>query len=667
MRDSPAFLRLIHGLVEPDTTPDPEEVERDFREVFADDNAIAALLWHVARRLPEERLAEVLADLAEALSTALRQAVELDPTHLVHLLLNLADQPIRDGSAECLAFLRSAMRCDIRLTRHILAWRGYTWLDRARAIQEAARGERLDPHLVDWTSEAALELARTALQGLDLEELSIQAARLPGGALNVLADVSDIDEDTARRFGAQPGIADALPNIDDLPHGWSYNKRVVTALPYVPAEALDRHALRAGWALGLALFEQDKPTHPEKVAELLRRDEPSVEASTVCGVALLWADLRRLADYHRKTLRAESDRRRGVLARLTQHAGRWPQAWAASARTIVVRADEFGPDAADLLVLNAVRHDDVRLALTHVASTDQSGAVRDRAQGLLARASGAPLPAEELHRWLADSAARAFDGTPVFPHPLTSLSSTWLGSLELEQELAAALRRAATHIGETIRIQGAALEEQLTGMLLKEIEVAFRGAVLRIQSTGATAQPRTITVNHRPITKHEEGTWQCDIALLLDVNIKPDIQLELAGLVQVKKSTRLTKGARHDAWDIDVPQLVELLQLSESAGYWLLCGDGEVLCVTASWLHGLVRGHNALGQESCAVGYNDIRHHAVSLDQFMPELFLGTWRGTVTERTVAFARGRERLRPQHVFEIVIVADAEQATQNRGRR
>jgi hypothetical protein len=57
------------------------------------------------------------------------------------------------------------------------------------------------------------------------------------------------------------------------------------------------------------------------------------------------------------------------------------------------------------------------------------------------------------------------------------------------------------------------------------------------------------------------------------------------------------------------------------------------------------------------VGINDVRHHAVPIEQFLPELFLGTWLGTHDESALEFARGEGgAVIPRHIFKISISAD-----------
>lgn len=89
----------------------------------------------------------------------------------------------------------------------------------------------------------------------------------------------------------------------------------------------------------------------------------------------------------------------------------------------------------------------------------------------------------------------------------------------------------------------------------------------------------------------------------------------------MRRASRWRPRRHAEKWRIAVPQLVMLLEMSESSSYWLILSTGELLCVTARWLHGLAQGREALSQGSVTVGYNDVRHTAVPIEQFLPELF----------------------------------------------
>jgi hypothetical protein len=50
-----------------------------------------------------------------------------------------------------------------------------------------------------------------------------------------------------------------------------------------------------------------------------------------------------------------------------------------------------------------------------------------------------------------------------------------------------------------------------------------------------------------------------------------------------------------------------------------------------------------------------VRHTAVPIEQFLPELFLGTWLGSLDEKTLRFVSGDDsNVTPRHIFEIFVV-------------
>lgn len=512
--------------------------------------------------------------------------------------------------------------------------------------------------VIELADLPAIAQARTAAAGSDaLSTFTVWAAKpmslkprfwvgeiLPARTAKAFPllplEVFDDDPDDLRQF-------DAL-DLPEPERSWVHDEHRPRG-----RRRRDEQQLAIGWALGVAVHARGLPATMASAREVLQvppsERRPGVE--TVGAVGLLWADVIQLVEYAPKSWDHRTEIR-GVAARLTAHMADWPGAWAVSTGMILRNAKMLGTEVSDLLALAAVRIPAAREILKR-AATGSDKNVRDLAQGLVALVEGAGDPGQDLRRWLADTAAQAFDGVPLFPHPLTPLARTWLGATEVEDALGRALRRAGDRFAEAARCQGGAREELLTGMLVTELEVAFRDLRLRLEAGGRPRLAQTIAVSHRPTTPNEEKRWGCDIALLLDANVPPSVSLRLAELIQVKKSESLGT-TKPDKWRIHVPQLLDLLRMSESASYWLIGADGELACVTARWVRGLVAGRDALNQRTVTVGYNDIRHTAVALEQFLPELLLGTWLGSLDEETLRFAAGEnENLRPRHIFEITV--------------
>lgn len=508
-------------------------------------------------------------------------------------------------------------------------------LDRALARQFAAESDlinefakavppgRLDPRSARQQSQDRTE---TVLQLLPLEQLGDQGAT---------------DERLKRQGRAR----------DDLRDPFQMERQ--------------RQILAVGCAIGSLLHAQDSPRTAGSVAHLLGRwswsesDEPTIWV----GLSLLWADLLQLVEYEQKDSWKHQSHIRGVLARLSENLGSFPCAWATLTPELLRQAETLGSELMSLLTLGAAQHDVVGNAVKRASQNDPDRAVRDLARGVYARACGDSTAHDDFGRWLADSAARAFDGIPLFPHPLSPLTKTWLGSSDIEDSLARALRQAMVEFGGLAKDHGAAQEEHLTGTLMRDLENAFRRTSLRMESGGRSRLARTISVSHRPVLKSEEKQWGCDVALLLDADASPSLALHVAELVQVKKSEAFAAkrpSAANERWRIDVPQLIMILTMSESSAYWLILSTGELLCVPARWLYGLARGRCALSQRSVTVGYNDVRNAAIPMEQFIPELFLGTWVGSTNETTLGFAAGTDtNLSPRHIFEITVRASYDQ--------
>ncbi|GAA4636814.1 hypothetical protein GCM10023196_088050 [Actinoallomurus vinaceus] len=607
---------------------------------------------------------------------------------LVYMVLSLAPNAVRSFSAGELDYLAAACIYDPRLMRHLLSWAssypsttkdgeqlGSTsvsrWTQLARWYRNFFPEEEQSLAWFDWSSQVGEDLARRLIGDVDLDDLiEVHWPCKVWTRFGLLAPLVELNPALARTAAKNTLVIEDFfkeaSEIEiDLPASLHdrelWRTSFVQALSSLPMSDLDHEALKVGWVAGYELHLSGLPRTAHAVAQVLRKDPDAVKGTRTCETALLWADLQQLVEYQQEAWK-NRDEIRGVLARLSSRVKSSPEAWTVSAREILTHAKTLGSQVVDLLCLCAAQHAPLRDTLEKIARSDQNRAVRDRTQGLLARTAGVATPSEDVRRWLADLAAQAFDDTPLFPNPLTSLAQTWLGSIDLDATLPNAIRQAMSRFSEFAKDQGAvAVEEHVTGVLLTELEAAFRGVSLRLIAGGQSRLARTISVSHRPTHKTtEEPQWGCDIALLLNADIRPDIRIELAELVQIKKSQAFAAGksaALHEKWRIDVPQLVALLKRSQSAGYWLVLSTGEVVCLTARWIHALVSGRDALGQHSLTIGYNDIRHAAVPVEQYLPELFLGTWIGSADESTVTFARGENaNAKPRHIFEVSVIAN-----------
>lgn len=289
-------------------------------------------------------------------------------------------------------------------------------------------------------------------------------------------------------------------------------------------------------------------------------------------------------------------------------------------------------------------------------------AVRLIARGLWTLHQGLDDPESGLARTLADATAHYMDGTPLFPHPLTPVSATWLGSIGVEQAIANGVRRAKNIFAEEVRDQGADIEETLTKSLLKEIEFEFRRIKPRLKLLGASgtkSSPPILSVCQRPVSKTtEEPVYGCDIAWLLNGTVQGRYRAEWVELIQVKKSSALQhKKIRKfhvDSWVINCKQLENILKLSATAAYWLIASVGEVLVIPARHLEAVRRGtQKSDGAKTFTVGYHEVRSAAIPLEQYLVDLLIGQWVGTSSEDVMQFVTGNLGIRPRVVIEVKI--------------
>src|SRR6185295_8408969 len=174
----------------------------------------------------------------------------------------------------------------------------------------------------------------------------------------------------------------------------------------------------------------------------------------------------------------------GLREKVSSLADGSPDLWAESLPCILTRPVKFG-DLAEIVTLALARsNSQVRGALDRARQADNEQ-VRDLAHGLWTLLHGVEDPGAQVARSLVDTAARYVDDVPIFPHPLSPMSATWLGSLGVEQAITNGIRRATTRFADVVRNQGGKIEEALAESLVKEIEVEFRNIELRVKAFGS--------------------------------------------------------------------------------------------------------------------------------------------------------------------------------------
>jgi len=442
--------------------------------------------------------------------------------------------------------------------------------------------------------------------------------------------------------------------------------RAVSAVP-------DRFRLELGFSVGVRIANEHQDVTPMKVREklqlLLGIDPEDTLVNAVFPMAKLWATLRTLSRYEERSWEHRTELI-GLRAKVASLAESAPELWALSLPWILARMSARGiRSVAEAVTIGlASANEDVRRALED-ACNHTSEPVRLRARGLWTLLNGIESPESELVRTLVDAAAHYIDGTPIFPHPLTPMSATWLGSTHVEKVIADGIRHATVRFASQVRDQGGHVEEALTEALVKEIEVEFRNVQPRL-TLGGTNTSRSpvpiLSVRQRPFSKQtEEPVYGCDIAWIVNAFVQNRYEGTWVDLVQVKKSSALQRNMKRrirDSWKIDCKQLQNILRWSASATYWLIASSGEVLVVPAKHLEGIRRGleKNKSTFTSFTVGYNEVRSAAIPLEQYLVDLLIGQWIGTTSEEVVKFALGENsNIRPRIVVEVTISVGGEE--------
>jgi hypothetical protein len=515
---------------------------------------------------------------------------------------------------------------------------------------------------LELQNDASKRLVREAVD--DLFSNRIDAAAILGRHLPEFATETTPPELTDEVLGGCLDLAILLPKINDGKLSWDSGRHqsfeklcaCVRLLPPLDARLLghgaDAHLV--GLASGVGLFDGSAWSDESALSSNLAL-QPAEIRDFIVRTASLWYDLLQAAAYA-SSWQARTELS-GVQARLVRSIDNATDIWATSAQSVIRSRTQLGVPAIDALTLAAARHPEVRAAITALAAGDAGSDETNFAQGLIARIDGALDSGSAFQHWLADVVARTFDGRPIFPNPLAPLSRIWFGYVDIESALDTAVGSALARFATQLVEQGAADERLLTGYLLAELKNSIDNNALRMKMAGLSQPNRMIRVEHRPTRDREEANWGCDVALLVKADFSP-VRMETVELVQVKKSAAMSfdegsnAGVAHERWRVTIPQLLTLLDMSETSVYWLFCSTGETLCVPAKLLLGLATHAAALEQETFTVGYNDIRHAAVPVSQFLLELFIGLWLGTRKSDVLAFANGDlPNLRPRELFAI----------------
>ncbi len=427
--------------------------------------------------------------------------------------------------------------------------------------------------------------------------------------------------------------------------------------------------LELGFSCGTRIASEKCEANIQTTRAVLDKFCPHKNADvgiTILPMTKLWALLAKLAEYERNAWQHKLELT-GLHAELNQLTSANPTLWARALPWLLPRMSELGQTVEAITYQLASSNSEVMAALAKLTQHDDE-AIRLKARGLQSFFHDDPDANFEFPRALADAAARYLDGMPMFPHPLTPLSKTWLGAGDVETVIATGIARACNQFAQEVVDQGGDIEEALTKALIKELEFAFRDSQPRIQLFGK--HPPILTAKQRPTSKSkEEPIYGCDLAWLITGNVKGHFEATWVDLVQVKKSLALQqsesnrnkKTTHTDSWKIDSEQLDTILRWSQTATYWLIAAKGEVLVIPAKHLTAIRRGtKKLLPQKTFTVGYHEVRSAAIPLAQYLTELLIGQWLGTTRDDVIEFAKGENtNCRPRIVIELQVTGGQKQ--------
>ncbi|MEU6350142.1 hypothetical protein ABZ896_12525 [Streptomyces sp. NPDC047072] len=428
--------------------------------------------------------------------------------------------------------------------------------------------------------------------------------------------------------------------------GWSFSsgpplvvRWAACATPEIAKVLPVPSAVAAGLARAYLQREGVRAGHERWASMVRERLDPYVDQK----LARLWRDVALLAEERDPVARAGLRRRVEGLAR--------PGLWARSLEWLLLLGDGLkGLDVA-LTVALADQHPTVRRAVSRCCRSPVL-TVQLRAAGIQASAeTTAPLEERLLSIVSASLDARRAD----FPRPLSAPSSTWLADHGLEDLVRGATRRAVADFSMSMDDLGAAEEEHLTATLLSELVRAFTSLPADTRLAGV-AGPH-LRVGHRTVTKREEKTNGADIGVVVDVRVPGRLHLRSGDLIQVKKAPRT---GREDSWTIKRLQLHTLLEHSASAVYWLIRATGDVLVVPAKFLAAIENATARPSSRQFTVSHTAVRHAAIRMEQYLPDLVVGLWLGSTGERTLQAAEGTGgTTRPRFALTIDVVLPREE--------
>lgn len=416
--------------------------------------------------------------------------------------------------------------------------------------------------------------------------------------------------------------------------------------------------------IGMLFFKAGSVPDANSILEYLHYSGIQVSSDLIddfIPLIELWAKLRTTIEYYKDRWdhRIQIDWMQQSIMNLAK---RSPKAWALALPWLLARAHQFHGLIESVTLETSIISTDVLLSLRRATITPAYMVINNLASGLINIVDGIGAPAENTIRDLISFIAQFLDGKPIFPHPLTVPSLTWIGDANMERTLNNNIRSATHKFMDVVKDEGRLEEPLLTAKLVSELEFSFRNTDLNLRSIGKSQLTRpfgTISLDNRLIPNPEEKEWGCDLALVISGNISGNVRLESAELVQIKKTQRLWGKEEEnrtlgDSWRIDIDQLKKIVTYSQTASYWLIAEHGEILVVPGRMLVALMKGMKKEEQHTFTIGYYQVRSMAIPLEEYLVNLVLGAWVGTCDANTLRFARGEDAYtRPRHILGIVV--------------
>jgi len=334
-------------------------------------------------------------------------------------------------------------------------------------------------------------------------------------------------------------------------------------------------------------------------------------------------------------------------------------------RFLLTRYAEVEDDVAAILGASLTRKSLKKLK--ELASEDADYDVRMRARIILANRDGTFAKELVPHgRFENISHTMAYYNGVMASRGRAYAGHTWIKDETVERILHDAFKKTDDRFSAFFSEQIGKHEPELTERLVATMEDEFEPVKGVIEAWGKALVSGSVKVDfsHRD-AQPQEDEWHADIAFLLDCSLEAEFAKKHAILVQSKKMNHSAETGRFSqSWTIDIAQCRELVEKS-AFSYYFLYGPHEypsvkTLVIPATTLLGIVDETATPGQGSKNIRYEDVRHSARSLADFMLYDFIGCWVGDSDDEVISLAEGGGGVRPvaRHLVTVTIIKGRE---------